>query len=110
MDFGVPPIGRLDPAAPGVRPAGVRRPPAPEAAFEVSLSHALDGPPPELSAEMEVAARAYDRLRDEGHELSFEVDPASGRLVVGVHDLEGNLLRTIPPSAVLEVAAGAPLP
>lgn len=110
MDLGVPPIGWTDPAAPGSRAAGARRPPVQGPDFSVSLSEAASGPPPELRAEMAAAARAYDALRAGGRELSFEINPETGRVVAELRDLGGNRLGTIPPSAVLELAAGARLP
>lgn len=109
MDFGVPPVGRPDmqPA----RPAGdVRRAAGEGPGFHVTLSQAVNGPPPELAAEVETAGRRWDELQAMGRELRFEQDPETGRVVVEVRDLEGRLIRTVPPSAALEIAAGAPLP
>ena len=34
-------------------------------------------------------------------------DEASGRVIVQVRDLAGNVIRTIPPSSALEIMAGA---
>jgi hypothetical protein len=66
-------------------------------------------PPAEVLAEMEAASRRYDELRSQQRELHFTRDEARNRVVVEVRDLEGNVLRTIPPSKALDVIAGAPL-
>jgi flagellar protein FlaG len=68
------------------------------------------GPPPELRAEMDAAARVAQELRAQGRELRFEHDDVSGRIRVEVRDLDGNVLREIPASKALDIAAGAPLP
>lgn len=41
--------------------------------------------------------------------MRFLVDPATGHLSIQVHDLQGNLLFTAPPSKALDVASGADL-
>jgi hypothetical protein len=55
---------------------------------------------------MGTAADAYDRLRDGGRRLHFETDPVTGRLSIQVLDLDGNVTATLPPSKVLDLAAG----
>jgi flagellar protein FlaG len=50
-----------------------------------------------------------DELHKSNRELHFEKDPSSGRIVVQVRDLAGNVLRTIPPSKALDVMSGAGL-
>jgi hypothetical protein len=52
------------------------------------------------------AARAAE-LRAENRELHFRKDRTSGRVIVEVRDLDGNVIRTIPPSHALEVMTGA---
>ena len=66
-------------------------------------------PPAEVLAEMEAANRRFDELRSQQRELHFTRDPEQNRVVVEVKDLDGNVLRTIPPSKALDVIAGAPL-
>jgi uncharacterized FlaG/YvyC family protein len=59
----------------------------------------------------EVAA-ARDRaaeLAANNRELHFSTDQDTGRVIVQVRDLEGNVIRTIPPSHALQVVAGAPI-
>lgn len=111
IDSGVP-IGPLDAAT--FRPRAERTP-APATAgtgagFGVTLSRELDGPPAELRTQVRDASRRWEELRAMDRELHFEQDPDSGRIVVEVRDLEGHLIRTLPPSSALEIAAGAPLP
>ena len=53
-------------------------------------------------------AKPDDTLREQARELHFEA-AGSGRVVVTVRDLDGNVIRTIPPAKALDVAAGAPL-
>ena len=66
-------------------------------------------PPAEVLQEMEAASRRYDELRSQQRELHFTHDPNQNRVVVEVRDLEGNVLRTIPPSKALDVISGGPL-
>ena len=57
---------------------------------------------------MHDASQVADRLREQARELHFEL-VGDGRVQVEVRDLEGNVIRTIPPAKALDVAAGAPL-
>lgn len=57
---------------------------------------------------MQNAAAVADKLRAQHRELHFEPQK-SGRIVVQVRDLEGNVIRTIPPSQAVAIAGGAPL-
>jgi hypothetical protein len=66
-------------------------------------------PPPEVHEAMGVAATAYQDLKDNGSELRFKVDPATGRLQIEVHDTHGDLLFTLPPRKVLDIAGGGPV-
>ena len=54
------------------------------------------------------AARADELWRDE-RELHFAMDEDSERVIVQVRDLEGRVIRTIPPSEALDVLSGRPL-
>jgi uncharacterized FlaG/YvyC family protein len=66
-------------------------------------------PPPEVHDAIGVANQAYENLKADGSELRFKVDERTGKLQVEVHDTHGNLLFTVPPSTVLNVASGQPL-
>jgi len=77
---------------------------APAVRADVSVDTIPDSPPQEVLDAMDAASRAYQKLRAQGRELRFARDADSGRLTIEVHDLDGNLLRTIPPSKLLDVA------
>ena len=69
----------------------------------------LTGPPPELLAEVHAAWERVGQLAAEDRELHFSRDGASGRMIIEVRTLSGELLGTIPPSRVLDIMGGAPL-
>lgn len=66
-------------------------------------------PPPRLRREIRAAADRAEQLWREQRELHFETDD-TGRVVVQVRDLDGRVIRAIPPSEALEVISGRPLP
>ena len=109
MDFNIPPIGGVERTGTAPRSA-----PAQGAGFSAALDAAVNvstlpaSPPPSALEDMHVAARVFEELRAQQRELHFE-SAGNGRVVVQVRDLEGNVIRTIPPAQALEVAAGAPL-
>ena len=61
-------------------------------------------PPPEVIAEMLAAQRAIDDMHARGRTLHFAMD--GSRVRIEVQDLDGNVLKEIPPSRALEVATG----
>ena len=75
----------------------------------VATSHIPASPPPDVVVEIHRAAARAQELHKANRELHFEKDPNSGRIVVQVRDLSGNVLRTIPPSKALDVMSGAGL-
>ena len=102
-------IGPLPP----IQPTGAPRR-APETAstgFSVRVDTAElslpASPPPEVLDEIGAAADRVDELAAAGRELHFSIDEDTQRVVIQVRDLDGNVLRTIPPSAALDVMAGA---
>jgi uncharacterized FlaG/YvyC family protein len=116
MSMQVPPTGPQDTAAAAAvrpsSPANALVPPQ-TSAFEAVSAAKNDTmpsrPPAEVLAEMEAASRRYDELRSQQRELHFTRDESANRVVVEVRDLEGNVLRTIPPSKALDVIAGGSL-
>jgi flagellar protein FlaG len=77
----------------------------------VSSGDVPDSPPPEVLEAMDAAGRVARELHATGRELRF-VPPqegAVGHVRVEVRDLDGNVLREIPPSELLDVATGTPL-
>jgi flagellar protein FlaG len=116
MSIQVPPTGPQDTAAAAaVRPSSpsnaLVQPETPRLeAIEAAKNDTMPSrPPAEVLAEMEAASRRYDELRSQQRELHFTRDEAANRVVVEVRDLEGNVVRTIPPSKALDVIAGASL-
>ena len=117
MSIHVPPAGPQDTAALAAAlqrsraEAPVESPPPPQAnAVEGATFDVLPSrPPTDLLKEIEAAGRRWDELRAQRRELHFTHDPHQNRVVVEVRDLEGNVLRTIPPSTALDVIAGGPL-
>jgi hypothetical protein len=63
-------------------------------------------PPPDVLREVEAAGRRAEELWNARRELHFDVDEESGRLVIHVRDLEGGVVRTIPPSEALDIMSG----
>jgi hypothetical protein len=111
MGLDVAPIG-----PPGFRPAPDRAPREPHAAVvedSVTLSQGAipASPPPEVLEAIDAAGRVARELHEQGRELRFTppVPGEDGRVRVEVRDLDGNVLRTIPPSELLDVASGTPL-
>jgi hypothetical protein len=109
MDFNIPPVGGADRAGPTPRSAA-----ADKAEFGASLEAAVNvntlpaSPPSSVLEDMHAAARVAAELRAQGRELHFE-PTGTGRVIVQVKDLDGNVIRTIPPARALEIAGGAPL-
>jgi flagellar protein FlaG len=112
-------IGPLPPVTPGVFP---RRPaPAATADFAVQLARASGpkgdiavislppSPPPEVLDEVAAARDRAAELAANNRELHFSTDEATGRVIVQVRDLQGNVIRTIPPSHALQVISGGAL-
>jgi flagellar protein FlaG len=63
-------------------------------------------PPPEVLREVELAGRRAEELWNARRELHFDVDDESGRVVIQVRDLDGHVIRTIPPSEALDIMSG----
>jgi hypothetical protein len=111
MSFDIGSVGRT----PATAPSQTARSSAPAPA---QAAHATDpvtidmipaSPPAEVHDAIGVANQAYHDLKADGSELRFKVDEKTGKLQIEVHDVHGNLLFTVPPSTVLDVASGQPL-
>jgi hypothetical protein len=110
------PIGRFTPyqalAASPLADAG-----AAAARAHAATSHAtgtvLDSippaPTPEAREMVNRAAQVVEDLYKSNRELSFSIDKSTNRVVIEVRDLEGNVLKTIPPAKALDVMSGAAL-
>jgi FlaG protein len=109
MSFDVPPISRPD-QVPQTAPTEKVKAVGPVAGVDaVSVDAIPSTPPAELFEEMQAAGRRVDELREQNRELHFSYSEAEHRVVVEVRDLDGNVIRTIPPSKFLDVAGGEPL-
>jgi hypothetical protein len=84
-----------EPVAAAARPQGDT--------VEVRLPSA---PPPFVLDAVAAAATRARELAAAARELHFRTDEGSRRIVIQVRDLEGNVIRTIPPSQALDVMAG----
>jgi len=109
MNFELPPIGGIDRTQPAPRPAGPGKPSTEFALPSQAPVTAIPASPPaDVLDEMYSAAKVADKLRAQGRELHFEPGD-SGRVVIQVRDLDGKVIRTVPPSQALDIAGGAPL-
>ncbi|HEX6021192.1 MAG TPA: flagellar protein FlaG, partial [Solirubrobacter sp.] len=55
------------------------------------------------------AAERVEELYAQDRELHFSREEGTGRVIIEVRDLEGNVIKTIPPSKALDVMSGAEL-
>jgi hypothetical protein len=96
-------------AAPVAR--GTAAKPAPTAPVEAAV--AVDvipaSPPPDVLAEVDAAWERAAQLASANRELHFRRDEGSGRTIIEVRTLDGEVLRTIPPSRLLDVMGGGEL-
>ena len=86
---------------------------AADAAAPVSLDVNADiipaSPPPEVLAEVDAAWERAAQLATQGRQLHFSADEDTGRVIIEVRTIDGELLRTIPPSRALDIMSGAEL-
>jgi len=107
MSSGIPTVGGAGRAERPLLPM-----PEPKAAAETAFDDHIDPaaaagqPPPEVRAEVQAAARCADRLHELGRQLHFDVDHESGGIRIEVRDLDGNVLRRVPPNEVFDFADG----
>jgi len=112
-------IGRFTPyehlAARLYQPASVASsepaPPAPRLGTCVEESGIIVGdvppaPTPEARALVAKAADVVQRLREHNRELHFTTDETTNRVVIEVRDLDGNVIKTIPPKKALDILSG----
>jgi hypothetical protein len=93
---GIPPIGATD-----ARYAAALRLQANEREGAFSLSNP-GGPPPEVLAALDGAARVHGELRSQGLNVSFDVQP-EGDVRVRVVDGSGNVVRDLAPAHALDL-------
>jgi hypothetical protein len=111
MSFDITSVARTAAAVPAPVSQAASAGPAARAKTSnpVSVDTIPASPPPEVQEAMGVADQAYHNLKANGSELTFKIDEATGKLQIEVHDTHGNLLFTLPPSKVLDVAEGGSL-
>ena len=57
--------------------------------------------PPELLEEVQAAARVYDALHAQGHEVRFELPHGGGRVRAELRSLDGDVVRQVPLAEVV---------
>jgi uncharacterized FlaG/YvyC family protein len=111
MSFDITSVARTAAAVPP--PAGQAAKVAATASAHESDPVTVDtipaSPPPEVHQAMDVADQAYKNLKANGSAVTFKIDEATGKLQIEVHDTHGNVLFTLPPHKLLDVAEGGSL-
>jgi hypothetical protein len=94
------------PGRPAARPAAVTeaRPATVDLCDVIPAS-----PPPEVLEEVDAAWERGAQLAADRRELHFSHDAKSGRTIIEVRTLDGEVLRTIPPSRALDIMGGGKL-
>lgn len=67
-------------------------------------------PPPEVLEALDAAARVLEELASKRISLHFEYDDRVNQVRVQVVNGEGAVVREIPPSVLVDIAAGGPVP
>jgi flagellar protein FlaG len=81
-----------------------------EPVLDVDASDVIpSSPPPGVLAEVDAAWERAAELAAQNRELHFKRDEQSGRTIIEVRTLDGEVLRTIPPSKMLDVMSGGEL-
>jgi uncharacterized FlaG/YvyC family protein len=100
-------------ATPGAKPVDPAKADTTTAALRALTEDRSDiipsKPPEDVLDQIAAAGARFDELMSQKRELHFSHDAEANRVVVQVRDLDGNVLRTIPPSTALDVMSGAPL-
>jgi hypothetical protein len=66
-------------------------------------------PPMSVWNEVDAAVRHADALRRDGHEVHFEIDASTGKLVIQLRETEGGgILRDLSAADAVAIAGGAP--
>jgi uncharacterized FlaG/YvyC family protein len=66
-------------------------------------------PTPEARELVAKAAEVVEALHKSNRELHFKRDEDTNRVIIQVRDLEGNVIKTIPPSKALDILSGGEL-
>jgi len=73
-------------------------------AADVTVDAIPSAPPPEVIDEVLAAQRAIEEMHDRGRTLHFSMD--SGRVKILLQDLDGNVIKEVPSSKVVDIARG----
>jgi hypothetical protein len=85
----------------------VQRVPAQSQVFELERAIALPPTPPaEVLDAIDTAARVLEELASKRLSLHFEYDDEDNRVQVQVTNADGKVVRTVPPTELLEIAVG----
>ena len=114
MDLRIGHLNFTPPPAPARQKTGENTPAAGFSLASARVDKAEIGgipavPPEDVLRDVDVAAARADELWRDKRELHFAMDEASGRVVVQVRDLDGRVIRTIPPSEALDIMSGKPV-
>ena len=63
-------------------------------------------PTPEARELVAKAAEVVQKMHENNRELHFSTDESTNRVVIEVRDLDGNVLKTIPPMKALDIMSG----
>jgi flagellar protein FlaG len=111
-------IGRFTPyqalaasplAGVGASAAAASRVTAGAAAADTVLDPIPPAPTQEAREMVDRAAQVVEDLYKSNRELHFSMDKSTNRVVIEVRDLDGHVLKTIPPAKALDVMSGAAL-
>jgi hypothetical protein len=107
-------IGRFTPVhhvlpVPPARPAAAPVRGGEPSRFDTVLGDVPPAPTEEVRRQVDRAAEIAAQMHENNRELHFSKDQETGRVVIQVRDLDGNVLKTIPPSHALDVMSGAAL-
>ena len=78
-------------------------------ARDTIVSEVPPAPTAEAREMVDKAAERVEQLRAADRELHFSREQGTNRVIIEVRDLEGNVIKTIPPSKALDVMSGAEL-
>ena len=114
-------IGRFTPYEQLATPAAQYPPPVGKVSLDSAQADQLktgveesgtivgDVPPAPTPDARELVAKAADvvqKLHENNRELHFSTDESTNRVVIEVRDLDGNVLKTIPPKKALDILSG----
>jgi flagellar protein FlaG len=105
-------IGRFTPTlsppapTPPARAVDAAAHPGPGRAVDAIVDVVPSSPPEDVRAQVDRAAEIAEDLAVRNRELHFEKDQETGKLVIQVRDLDGKVIRTIPPSHALDLLSG----